>query len=79
MHAHVLHEGPVHALYHEHLQLLVGPHRVAIREYVAGRSRDALAVFHLAETSFTLKRQKPMQEPPATKEDPIYLSIFDWC
>ena len=27
----------------------------------------------------TLKRQKLMEESPGTKEDPIYLSMFDWC
>ena len=25
------------------------------------------------------RRQKLMQESPGTKEDPIYLSMFDWC
>ena len=31
------------------------------------------------EAAYAIKRQTLMQESPGTKEDPIYLSMFDWC
>ena len=34
--------------------------------------------FHACK-SFALKRQKLIQTSSGTKEDLIYLSIFDWC
>ena len=38
----------------------------------------ATQLFHACK-SFALRRQKLMQTSSGTKEDLIYLSIFDWC
>ena len=35
--------------------------------------------YRVSEAAYAIKRQKLMQESPGTKEDPIYLSMFDWC
>ena len=40
--------------------------------------------YRLSEAAYSvrLRNQAPeafMQESPGTKEDPIYLSMFDWC
>ena len=44
-----------------------------------GRARDQSAKTNVQRTVYARKRQKLMQESPGTKEDPIYLSMFDWC
>ena len=36
-------------------------------------------LYRVSEAAYAIKRQKLMQESPGTKEDPIYLSMFDWC
>ena len=41
--------------------------------------RRTTYMYRVSEAAYAIKRQKLMQESPGTKEDPIYLSMFDWC